>query len=58
MRERPARFQGAQIRRLAGKPVRNVGQFDAGIHARSAVGVPVLPLDSPVEVEVIVRVGQ
>jgi enamine deaminase RidA (YjgF/YER057c/UK114 family) len=28
---------------------------DAGIHARSAVGVPVLPLDSPVEVEVIVR---
>jgi enamine deaminase RidA (YjgF/YER057c/UK114 family) len=30
---------------------------DAGIHARSAVGVPVLPLDSPVEVEVIVRVA-
>jgi len=27
---------------------------DAGIHARSAVGVAVLPLDSPVEVEVIV----
>jgi enamine deaminase RidA (YjgF/YER057c/UK114 family) len=26
---------------------------DAGIHARSAVGVPVLPLDSPVEVEAI-----
>lgn len=26
---------------------------EAGIHARSAVGVPVLPLDSPVEVEVI-----
>lgn len=26
---------------------------DAGVHARSAVGVPVLPLDSPVEVEVI-----
>jgi enamine deaminase RidA (YjgF/YER057c/UK114 family) len=26
---------------------------DAGIHARSAVGVAVLPLDSPVEVEVI-----
>ena len=26
---------------------------DAGAHARSAVGVPVLPLDSPVEVEVI-----
>lgn len=25
---------------------------DAGRHARSAVGVPVLPLDSPVEVEV------
>ena len=31
---------------------------DAGIHARSAVGVPVLPLDSPVEVEIIVRVAQ
>jgi enamine deaminase RidA (YjgF/YER057c/UK114 family) len=31
---------------------------DAGVHARSAVGVPVLPLDSPVEVEVIVRLAQ
>ncbi|MBM0124465.1 RidA family protein [Pimelobacter simplex] len=29
---------------------------DAGIHARSAVGVPVLPLDSPVEVEVIAEI--
>ena len=29
---------------------------DAGKHARSAVGVAVLPLDSPVEVELIVRV--
>ena len=29
---------------------------DAGVHARSAVGVAVLPLDSPVEVEVIVAV--
>jgi enamine deaminase RidA (YjgF/YER057c/UK114 family) len=29
---------------------------DAGIHARSAVGVPVLPLDAPVEVEIVVRV--
>lgn len=28
---------------------------DAGVHARSAVGVPVLPLDSPVEVEIIVE---
>ncbi|MCP2637535.1 RidA family protein [Microbacterium sp. HD4P20] len=26
---------------------------DAGRHARSAVGVPVLPLDAPVEVEVV-----
>ena len=26
---------------------------EAGAHARSAVGVPVLPLDSPVEVEVV-----
>ena len=29
---------------------------DAGIHARSAVGVPVLPLDSPVEVEVVAEI--
>lgn len=28
---------------------------DAGIHARSAVGVAVLPMDSPVEVELIVE---
>lgn len=28
---------------------------DAGIHARSSVGVTVLPLDSPVEVEIIVE---
>jgi enamine deaminase RidA (YjgF/YER057c/UK114 family) len=28
---------------------------DAGRHARSAVGVPVLPLDAPVEVEMIVE---
>jgi enamine deaminase RidA (YjgF/YER057c/UK114 family) len=28
---------------------------DAGVHARSAVGVPVLPLDSPVELEIIVE---
>ena len=28
----------------------------AGVHARSAVGVAVLPLDSPVEVEILVEV--
>ena len=28
---------------------------DAGIHARSAVGVAVLPLNSPVEVELVVE---
>jgi enamine deaminase RidA (YjgF/YER057c/UK114 family) len=28
---------------------------DAGVHARSAVGVAVLPLDAPVEVELIVE---
>jgi enamine deaminase RidA (YjgF/YER057c/UK114 family) len=28
---------------------------EAGIHARSSVGVTVLPLDSPVEVEIIVE---
>ena len=30
---------------------------DAGQHARSAVGVAVLPLDAPVEVEVVVEVS-
>ncbi|ONI67392.1 LysR family transcriptional regulator [Kribbella sp. ALI-6-A] len=30
---------------------------EAGQHARSAVGVPVLPLDAPVEVELIVEVA-
>ena len=30
---------------------------ETGAHARSAVGVPVLPLDSPVEVEVIFTVA-
>ncbi len=29
---------------------------DAGVHARSAVGVAVLPLDAPVEVEVTVEI--
>lgn len=29
---------------------------EAGQHVRSAVGVPVLPLDSPVEVELVVEV--
>ncbi|CAN5295130.1 MAG: RidA family protein [Nocardioides sp.] len=29
---------------------------EAGVHARSAVGVSVLPLDAPVEVEIIVEV--
>jgi enamine deaminase RidA (YjgF/YER057c/UK114 family) len=29
---------------------------DAGVHARSAVGVAVLPLDAPVEVEIQVRI--
>ena len=30
---------------------------EAGQHARSAVGVAVLPLDAPVEVELVVEVG-
>ncbi len=30
---------------------------EAGQHARSAVGVPVLPLDAPVEVELVVEVS-
>ena len=30
---------------------------DAGVHARSAVGVSGLPLDAAVEVEVVVRVA-
>jgi enamine deaminase RidA (YjgF/YER057c/UK114 family) len=29
---------------------------EAGVHARSAVGVAVLPLDAPVEVEVLVEI--
>ena len=29
---------------------------DAGVHARSAVGVAALPLGAPVEVEVLVEV--
>ncbi len=31
---------------------------DEGVHARSAVGVSELPMDAPVEVELIVEVGQ
>ncbi|MBO3083147.1 RidA family protein [Cellulomonas fengjieae] len=30
---------------------------EAGVHARSAVGVAVLPMDSPVEVEIVVELG-
>jgi len=30
---------------------------DAGVHARSAVGVAVLPLDAPVEVEIVVALA-
>lgn len=30
---------------------------DAGVHARSAVGVAVLPLDAPVEVELVVELS-
>lgn len=30
---------------------------DAGVHARSAVGVAVLPLDAPVEVELVVELA-
>jgi enamine deaminase RidA (YjgF/YER057c/UK114 family) len=30
---------------------------DAGQHARSAVGVAMLPLDAPVEVEIVVEVS-
>lgn len=30
---------------------------DAGVHARSAVGVTVLPLDAPVEVEVVFQIS-
>lgn len=30
---------------------------DAGIHARSAVGVSVLPMDTPVEVEIVVALS-
>lgn len=30
---------------------------DAGVHARSSVGVAVLPMDSPVEVELVVEIS-
>lgn len=30
---------------------------DAGVHARSAVGVAVLPLDSPVELEIVAEIA-
>ncbi|MGO1180293.1 MAG: RidA family protein, partial [Cellulosimicrobium funkei] len=30
---------------------------EAGVHARSAVGVAVLPLDAPVEVELVVELA-
>jgi enamine deaminase RidA (YjgF/YER057c/UK114 family) len=30
---------------------------ERGVHARSAVGVPVLPLDAPVEIEAILELG-
>ena len=30
---------------------------DAGVHARSAVGVAVLPMDTPVEVEITVALS-
>jgi len=30
---------------------------DAGLHARSAVGMAALPLDSPVEIELVVEIG-
>ncbi|MDX1657515.1 MAG: RidA family protein [Nitriliruptorales bacterium] len=30
---------------------------DDGVHARSAVGVPVLPLDSPIEIEAVLEVS-
>ena len=37
-----------------------IGQVfgDAGLHARSAIGVAELPLDAPVEVEVVVELGE
>ncbi|QHC26240.1 RidA family protein [Streptomyces sp. GS7] len=31
---------------------------DKGVHARSAVGVAVLPLDAPVEVEILVEIAE
>jgi enamine deaminase RidA (YjgF/YER057c/UK114 family) len=31
---------------------------EAGVHARSAVGVAVLPLDSPVEIELIAELAE
>ena len=52
-----SRMDEAALRELRGgeEAPRLLG--DAGVHARSAVGVPVLPLDSPVEVEIVVRIA-
>ena len=46
------------LERILRRPVRTVvaGRTDAGVHARSAVGVSELPLDAPVEVELVVEV--
>ena len=64
----PAVEQGAWARRtdpsFTGQPgvVNGASELlgkafgDAGVHARSAVGVAVLPLDAPVEVEIVVTV--
>ena len=46
---------------LTPRPARSVGVYAEilgpdGVHARSAVGVAVLPLDAPVEVELVVSV--
>jgi enamine deaminase RidA (YjgF/YER057c/UK114 family) len=37
--------------------VASMPNFGIGVHARSAVGVAVLPLDAPVEIELIVEVA-
>ena len=50
-----------ELHRSAGREFNGASELlgeifgEAGQHARSAVGVPVLPLDSPVEVEIIVE---
>ena len=46
-----------QLNWFGEKLATRLADIEAGRHARSAVGMAVLPLDAPVEVELIAEVG-